>query len=96
MNSIEEKVIALENKDLASDIASEVKTQLTNNSNVVIGQITGSESDVGLTAKDKTIVLAVNRDIEDIQPEQGSITLAADSIKFDSSLDHILIGNQTL
>lgn len=95
VSNISEKVTTLESKDLTSDIANEVKKQLTNNTDVVIGQVTGTSDDIGLVAKNKSIVLAVNRDMEEIEATEGSITFAADKIQL-GALDSIYVGNQTL
>lgn len=80
---------------LQSNIQNEVKNQLTNNTDVVIGQVTGTSADIGLVAKNKSIVMAVNRDMEEIEATEGSITFAADKIQL-GALESIYVGNQTL
>ena len=80
---------------LPSNIQTEVKKQLTNNTDVVIGQVTGTSEDIGLVARNKSIVMAVNRDIGELNVEEGSITFSADKIQL-GPLDSIYIGNQSL
>ena len=81
--------------NLPSNIQNEVKNQLTNNTDVVIGQVTGTSDDIGLVARNKSIVMAVNRDIGELNVEEGSITFAADKIQL-GPLDSIYIGNKSL
>ena len=81
--------------NLPSNIQKEVKNQLTNNTDVVIGQVIGTSEDIGLVARNKSIVMAVNRDISELNVEEGSITFAADKIQL-GPLDSIYIGNQSL
>ena len=81
--------------NLPSNIQKEVKKQLTNNTDVVIGQVTGTSEDIGLVARNNSIVLAVKRDMEEIDATEGSITFAADKIQL-GPLDSIYVGNQTL
>ena len=81
--------------NLPSNIQKEVKKQLTNNTDVVIGQVIGTREDIGLVARNKSIVMAVNRDIGELNVEEGSITFAADKIQL-GPLDSIYIGNQSL
>lgn len=68
---------------------------LTNYTDVVIGQVTGTSEDIGLVARNNSIVLAVKRDMEEIDATEGSITFAADKIQL-GPLDSIYVGNQTL
>lgn len=95
LTNVEARVAQLESKDLTPDIANEVKKQLTNNTDVVIGQVTGTSDDIGLVAKNNSIVLAVKRDMEEIEATEGSITFAADKIQL-GALESIYVGNQTL
>ena len=81
--------------NLPSNIQKEVKNQLTNNTDIVIGQVTGTSEDIGLVARNNSIVLAVKRDMEEIDATEGSITFAADKIQL-GPLDSIYIGNQSL
>ena len=81
--------------NLPSNIQKEVKKQLTNNTDVVIGQVIGTREDIGLVARNKSIVMAVNRDIGELNVEEGSITFSADKIQL-GPLDSIYIGNQSL
>ena len=80
---------------LTSNIQTEVKKQLTNSTDVVIGQVIGTSDDIGLVARNKSIVMAVNRDIGELNVEEGSITFSADKIQL-GPLDSIYIGNQSL
>ena len=88
------KVESIEN-GLTSNIQTEVKKQLTNSTDVVIGQVIGTSDDIGLVARNKSIVMAVNRDIGELNVEEGSITFAADKIQL-GPLDSIYIGNKSL
>ena len=91
---VSQKVETIET-GLPSNIQTEVKKQLTNNTDVVIGQVTGTSEDIGLVARNNSIVLAVKRDMEEIDATEGSITFAADKIQL-GPLDSIYIGNQSL
>lgn len=92
--NVSKKVETIET-NLTSNIQKEVKKQLTNNTDVVIGQVIGTSDDIGLVARNKSIVMAVNRDIGDLNVEEGSITFSADKIQL-GPLDSIYIGNQSL
>ena len=92
--NVSKKVDTIET-NLPSNIQTEVKKQLTNNTDVVIGQVIGTREDIGLVARNKSIVMAVNRDIGELNVEEGSITFAADKIQL-GPLDSIYIGNQSL
>lgn len=92
--NVSKKVDTIEN-GLTSNIQTEVKKQLTNSTDVVIGQVIGTSDDIGLVARNKSIVMAVNRDIGELNVEEGSITFAADKIQL-GPLDSIYIGNQSL
>lgn len=91
---VSQKVETIET-GLPSNIQTEVKKQLTNSTDVVIGQVTGTSEDIGLVARNNSIVLAVKRDMEEIDATEGSITFAADKIQL-GPLDSIYVGNQTL
>ena len=91
---VSQKVDTIET-GLPSNIQTEVKKQLTNNTDVVIGQVTGTSEDIGLVARNKSIVMAVNRDMDEVNVEEGSITFAADKIQL-GSLDSIYAVNQSL
>ena len=91
---VSQKVETIET-GLPSNIQNEVKNQLTNNTDVVIGQVIGTREDIGLVARNNSIVLAVKRDMEEIDATEGSITFAADKIQL-GTLDSIYVGNQSL
>ena len=63
---------------------------------VVVGSMKGTPQDVGLLAGTNSIVMAVDRDSDEINPEDGQILLAADNIKLDTTADSIYIGDATL
>ena len=92
--NVSKKVDTIET-NLPSNIQTEVKKQLTNSTDVVIGQVTGTSEDIGFVARNNSIVLAVKRDMEEIDATEGSITFAADKIQL-GPLDSIYVGNQSL
>ena len=92
--NVSKKVDTIET-NLPSNIQTEVKKQLTNSTDVVIGQVTGTSEDIGFVAMKNSIVLAVKRDMEEIDATEGSITFAADKIQL-GPLDSIYVGNQSL
>ena len=92
--NVSKKVDTIET-NLPSNIQTEVKKQLTNSTDVVIGQVIGTSDDIGLVARNKSIVMAVKRDMEELNVEEGSITFSADKIQL-GPLDSIYIGNQSL
>lgn len=70
------------------------KSQLTGDV-VVIGNVKDGNTDVVMQSGTNSIVFAVNRDIEDVPPEDGSIKFDADAIKF-PGVNGIWFGDSTL
>ena len=68
----------------------------TTNGTVVVGNMKGSPNDVGLISSSNFIVIGVDRDSDELEPSDGQILMAADSIKLDAGLDSILIGDKSL
>ena len=66
------------------------------NGTVVIGSMKGNPEDVGLISSNDSIVLGVDRSSDELMPENGQILMSADSIKFDTGLESIFIGDATL
>ena len=70
------------------------KGQLTNDV-VVVGNVKGAAG-AGMEANSTSIVFAVNRDLDEMQADNGQILFAADGVKFNVGLDAFWIGNDTL
>ena len=70
------------------------KSQLTADT-VVIGNVKDGETDYIMKTDTNSIVFAVNRDIEDIDVQDGSITFDADAIKF-PGINTVWFGSSTL
>ena len=68
----------------------------TTNGTVVVGSMKGTPEDVGMLSKENAIVFGVNRDSDELEPANGQILMSADSIKFDTGLGSIFIGDATL
>lgn len=63
---------------------------------VVVGSMKGTAEDVGMLSKNNAIVFGVNRDSDELAPEEGQILMSADKIKFDSTLGNIYFGDSSL
>ena len=70
------------------------KSQLTGDV-VVIGNVKAGNTDVVMQSGTNSIVFAVDRDIEDVPPEDGSIKFDANAIKF-PGVNTIWFGDSTL
>lgn len=56
----------------------------------------GSPDDVGMISGANFMVFAVDRDSDELESANGQILMSADSIKFDTGLNSIYIGDKTL
>ena len=70
------------------------KGQLTNDV-VIIGNAKGANG-AGMESTTTSIVFAVNRDIDELDAENGEILFAADKVRFSTGIGAIWFGDQTL
>ena len=80
--------------DLEAAIPGKVKAVLTNDT-VVVGSAKEAGG-AGMESTPNAIVFAVNRDIDEMQADNGQILFAADGVKFNVGLNAFWIGNDTL
>lgn len=79
---------------LDESIPNKVKAVLTNDT-VVVGSAKESGG-AGMESTPNAIVFAVNRDIDEMQADNGQILFAADGVKFNVGLNAFWIGNDNL
>ena len=80
--------------DLEAAIPGKVKAILTNDT-VVVGSAKESGG-AGMESTPNAIVFAVNRDMDEMQADNGQILFAADGVKFNVGLNAFWIGNDNL
>lgn len=80
--------------DLEEAIPGKVKAILTNDT-VVVGSAKESGG-AGMESTPNAIVFAVNRDMDEMQADNGQILFAADGVKFNVGLNAFWIGNDNL
>lgn len=80
--------------DLEAAIPGKVKAVLTNDT-VVVGSAKEAGG-AGMESTPNAIVFAVNRDIDEMQADNGQILFAADGVKFNVGLNTFWIGDDNL
>ena len=80
--------------DLEAAIPGKVKAILTNDT-VVVGSAKEAGG-AGMESTPNAIVFAVNRDMDEMQADNGQILFAADGVKFNVGLNSFWIGNDNL
>ena len=63
---------------------------------VVVGKVKGTSEDVGMISSTTSVVFGVNRDIDEMQAENGQILMVADKMKFDAPLGEIYFGSKSI
>ena len=77
------------------DLPTAIDERLTNDV-VVIGQTNGTTFDATTKVNTNSIVLAVNKGVEDMDAEDGEVLVTADKIRLDAPAESLYIGGYTL
>ena len=95
-NSAQESIqtLATSVDNLKEQVTNAVQT--TEQGNVVVGTMKGEANDVGMISGENYIVFAVNRDSEELTPGTDQILMSANTIKLDTTLSNIYVGDTSL
>ncbi len=87
------ETLAMQMSDFKDSVTNAI---VSSNGVTVVGSMKGTPKDVGMIAGTNSIVFAIDRDSDDLEPENGQILFSADNIKFDATTASIFIGDSTL